>query len=407
MTRMTAIADAFEFVRNGASIKQSESATGIPITRIETIWNSTIDKDRLGYADINDIAEYKNYLLEEGDILMSHINSPKHLGKCALYNKLPDSLIHGMNLLNLRPNKKVIAPEYVYFYFSSNGFKQLIAKISNQSVNQASFSAGNLKKLKIPLPPLAEQQKIAAILDAADSLRQKDRQLIEKYTTLSQSLFLGMFGDPVTNPMGWEVSSFGESLIDIVGGKSVGGEERLISAGEKAVLKISAVTSGNFNPTQYKIVEPQELPENLIHPQKGDLLFSRANTREMVGATCIVDAQYENFFLPDKLWRLDLKSDKASNWYIKFLLTHDGFRENLRKVATGTSGSMLNISKAKLTKLNIPLAPVTLQNQFAERIQLIEQQKQQAHACLEKSEALFNSLLQRAFTGELTQHLAA
>jgi len=83
-------------------------------------------------------------------------------------------------------------------------------------------------------------------------------------------------------------------------------------------------------------------------------------------------------------------------------LTHEGFRENLRKVATGTSGSMLNISKAKLKQLKIPLPPITLQNQFAERIQSIETQKQQAQASLEKSEALFNSLLQRAFKGELT-----
>ncbi len=284
--------------------------------------------------------------------------------------------------------------QFLYFFLGSRGFSDVISGSAQPQITR--------QNLKIPLPPLAEQQKIASILDEADSLRQKDQQLIDKYNALSQSLFLDMFGDPVTNPKKWNISVFGKSLIDIVGGKSVGGEQRQIKDHEKAVLKISAVTTGAFNSLEYKVVESCELPEILVQPQKGDLLFSRANTRELVGATCIVDKDYEYLFLPDKIWRLDLKLDMASNWYLRFLLTHEGFRENLRKVATGTSGSMLNISKAKLKQLKIPLPPVTLQNQFAERIKSIEAQKQQAQASLEKSEALFNSLLQRAFKGELT-----
>jgi len=265
-------------------------------------------------------------------------------------------------------------------------------------------SPAQVAKINIPLPPLAEQQKIAAILDAVDQLRQKDQQLIDHYTQLSQSLFLEMFGDPVTNSKGWSFSPFSESLNDIVGGKSVGGEERPLRPNEKAVIKISAVTSGVFNSTKCKVVKGSDIPDVMVHPRKGDLLFSRANTREMVGATCIVDATYKNLFLPDKIWRLDLNSDMACNWYIKFLLSYDGFRENLRKVATGTSGSMLNISKAKLKQLKVLLPPIDLQNQFAQHIEKIEQQKQQAQASLEKSQALFNSLLQRAFKGELTSH---
>lgn len=179
-----------------------------------------------------------------------------------------------------------------------------------------------MEKRVIPLPPLAEQQKIAAILDAADQLRQKDQQLIGHYTALGQSLFLEMFGDPVNNPKGWDVTVFSNCLDDILGGKSVGGDERALRPDEKAVIKISAVTSGFFNSNQYKVVECSKVPKALIHPQEGDLLFSRANTHELVGATCIVDADYENLFLPDKIWRLDLKQSKAANWYIKSLLSH-------------------------------------------------------------------------------------
>jgi type I restriction enzyme S subunit len=302
-------------------------------------------------------------------------------------------------ITGIKPNSGTDV-NYLYYWFRYS--KKVIQHFANNAVVPI-INNGTLGKIKIPLPPLPEQQKIASVLDAADSLRQKDQQLIEKYTALSQSLFLDMFGDPVNNPKGWSITALGNSLVNIVGGKSVGGEQRQINDKEKAVLKISAVTTGVFNALEYKVVDNADLPETLVLPRKGNLLFSRANTRELVGATCIVDKDYDYLFLPDKLWRLDLKSKVISNWYLRYLLNHEGFRENLRKVATGTSGSMLNISKAKLNQLKIPQPPITLQNEFEERIQAIEAQKQQAQASLHKSEDLFNSLLQRAFKGELTQ----
>lgn len=386
-------------IGNGYAFKSPEYRdNGIPLLRISNIANErvTFDKGTI-YLDENCLVTHKDFVVNKGDVLIAL--SGATTGKYGIYE------LEGPCLLNQRigiirsGNSKSLDSKYFYFYLSELR-SEILRKA--QGAAQPNISTKEIGQFKIPLPPLAEQQKIASILDAADSLRQKDQQLIEKYTALSQSLFLEMFGDPVSNPKKWAIKAFGNSLIDIVGGKSVGGEQRQIKDNEKAVLKISAVTTGIFNSLEYKVVEDFEVPDILVHPLKGDLLFSRANTRELVGATCIVDEDYEYLFLPDKLWRLDLKLEMVCNWYLRFLLTHDGFRENLRKVATGTSGSMLNISKAKLKQLKILLPPIELQNQFAERIQLIEAQKKQAQASLEKSAALFNSLLQLAFKGELT-----
>lgn len=154
-----------------------------------------------------------------------------------------------------------------------------------------------------------------------------------------------MFGDPVINPMGWDEKSFDDVVLKIVGGWSAKGIDRRPQANEMAVLKISAVTYGVFRPDECKTVE--YIPENkkIVIPETGDLLFSRANTRELVGATCVVTKGQENVFLPDKLWRIDCDKDLILPEYVKFLFSHPRFREQMSLHATGTSGSMLNISK--------------------------------------------------------------
>ena len=386
-----AIKEVFEFVRNGLSIKQSDTASGFPITRIETIWNSSIDVNRFGYADIEDVEKYKDYLLECGDILMTHINSPKHLGKCAIYEGIPEQLIHGMNLLNLRPNRTISFPKYLQFYLNSDYFKNQVKKISNQSVNQASFSSGNLKKLKIPLPPLPEQQKIASILDAADNLRQKDQQLIEKYTALSQSLFLEMFGDPVSNPMGWPMGTSIQYCKFIVPGrdkpKSFSGDIPWVTTNDLNRLTYTGKSKKDIGLTQEEVAEVRAkiIPENsVILTCVGDLGVISINSSPVV--------------INQQLHAFQCDYINISPIFMMYVLSYQ--TPYMYKMSSSTTVPYMN----KTVCNNIPMIypPITLQNQFAERIQSIEAQKQLAITSLEKSEALFNSLLQRAFKGELT-----
>ena len=148
-----------EFIRNGAQIKQVKGAAGIPITRIETISKNVLDLTRMGYSDIFNENEYSNYYLQEGDILMSHINSRIHVGKCALCRNIPYKIIHGMNLLRICL-KKDILPEYITLFFRTNIFYTQIEPCIKNAVNQASINITNLRKVLIPIPPLAEQKRI-------------------------------------------------------------------------------------------------------------------------------------------------------------------------------------------------------------------------------------------------------
>ena len=149
-----------DFIKNGATIKQSTGAKGLPITRIETIASEVIDRNKFGYANIINANAYKNYILENNDILMSHINSPKHLCKCAIYKKEENEIvIHGMNLLNLRFIFSDLAA-FMLIIFKDALFRSYVSKEMKHSVNQASITTTQLSSFLFPLPPIQEQKRV-------------------------------------------------------------------------------------------------------------------------------------------------------------------------------------------------------------------------------------------------------
>ena len=251
------------------------------------------------------------------------------------------------------------------------------------------------------VPPIAQQRRIAAILDRADAVRRKRKEAIALTEALLRSAFLEMFGDPIRNLKNWKVMPMHEVIQKIEAGWSANGEDCRRKEDEWGVLKISAVTSGYFQPGENKAVENPSFKKLPIIPQRGDLLFSRANTRELVAATCLVENNCERLFLPDKLWRIKTYPKTANVEYLRFLLADPEYRSLLSAKATGTSGSMLNVSQAKLLEMAAPIPDFSIQERFAEILwQTFKLRKQHELAC-EESNSAFNSLLQRAFRGEL------
>lgn len=307
----------------------------------------------------------------------------------------PKSYING-NAMALDNLSSDVNRKYLFYYLSKRGLEDTISGSAQPQITKI-----GLHRVKIPLPPLPEQKRIADILDKADRLRRTNQELLDAYNELQKSVFLDMFGDPVTNPKGWELTKFNEIIENLLGGISIGGEQRKIKKDEYGVLKVSAVTSGQFSNKEYKAVNSNEVPEKITTLKRGDLLFSRANTRELVGAVAIVDRDYRNLFLPDKIWRIDVKNSYVSQYYLYNLFTNKRFRPEISKLATGTSGSMLNISKEKLRNLILPLPPLPLQNQFAQIIENIESQKALVKKSRKESEDLFHALEQKAFSGQL------
>jgi type I restriction enzyme, S subunit len=285
-----------------------------------------------------------------------------------------------------------------------HALRQQVSGWLEQSVGgaQPNINQQIIKETKIPLPPLEEQERIAAILDKADRIRRKRQEAIRLTEELGRSIFLDMFGDPVTNPKGWEIKKLKSVIRSIDAGWSANGEEKKCEEDEWGVLKVSAVTSGKFKPFEHKSVgKNPNFSKSPIIPKKGDLLFSRANTRELVAATCIVEQNYERIFLSDKLWRISVLENMITPEYLKFLLTYQRYRDLLTKQATGTSGSMLNISQGKLLDMDAPIPDINTQRKFSDLIWKSIKVSTWMQENRKESENLFNSLLQRAFRGEL------
>jgi type I restriction enzyme S subunit len=288
---------------------------------------------------------------------------------------------------SLVPNGNVNV-EYLFY-----AIKKIIPQLQDLG-NGATFkeiSKATLSRVTIPLPPLAEQQKIASILDAVDSLRQKDQQLIEKYTALSQSLFLEMFGDPVTNPMGWKMGTSIQYCKCIVPGrdkpKNFSGEIPWVTTNDLNRLTYTDKSKKNIGLTDEEIVEVRAkiIPVNsVILTCVGDLGVISINSSPVV-----INQQLHSF---------QCDNINISPIFMMYVLSYQ--TPYMYKMASSTTVPYMN----KTVCNNIPMIypPITLQTQFAERIQAIEAQKQLALASLKKSEDLFNSLLQRAFKGELT-----
>lgn len=145
---------------NGMNTPQDDTGIGVPITRIETIWNGTIDHSRIKWCS-PDPQKAERHFLKPGDILFSHINSPDHIAKTAIYEGEPQKLLHGINLLRLQPDRDVVDPHWLLYLLKSDKIRSFFRARCKKAVNQASLNQGNLKELTFDLPVLATQQEFS------------------------------------------------------------------------------------------------------------------------------------------------------------------------------------------------------------------------------------------------------
>lgn len=246
----------------------------------------------------------------------------------------------------------------------------------------------------IAVPPLNEQRRIVDLLSRAEGIVRLRREAEKKAAELIPALFLDMFGDPATNPKGWPIRTVAEFVTKFEGGKNI--QAGSDGGSPYRILKVSAVTSGVYCEAESKPAPDGHIPPASHFVRAGDLLFSRANTEELVGATAIVDNTNGATLLPDKLWRF-VWSEPVNPAYMHALFQSRHVRRELGKLSTGTSASMRNISQGKLLGLSLPVAPYADQVVFGELAVGLQSIKVQQFAATSKAKATFDSLLAQVF----------
>jgi len=336
-----------------------------------------------------DAPEANSFLFTDAHVLygklrpyLNKVYVPAFTGKCST------------ELVPLRPSERVQREFLAYYLRAPSTVDKISTRVAGARMPRADMNY--VMSLPIPVPPREEQRRVVDLLSRAENIVRMRREAEQKAKEIIPALFMNMFGDPATNPKGWAVKRVGDIVERFEGGKNVQAGEANDSAFR--ILKISAVTSGVYDESESKPAPSGLRPPAHYFVRNGDFLFSRANTEALVGATAIAAPTDSKSLLPDKLWRLVWRSGETIySSYMLALLQNGSVRRALSQIASGTGGSMKNISQAKLAELKLPIAREDLQRSFDEKVSALQSISRGASRARRVANQAFQSLLAEIF----------
>ncbi len=302
----------------------------------------------------------------------------------------PRSYVNG-NAMALDSMSDHVDIKFLYYYFAHRGFNDVISGSA-----QPQITAAGLSKVKIPLPPLATQKRIAEILDAADALRRKDQELLKKYDELAQAIFIDMFGDPVKNEKGWDVLPISEVVhpdrIITYG---------IVQAGENIIGGIPYIRTGDIKDGEILINQLQRTSKEIALSYKRSQLFKGdivMSIRATVGTVALLPDILEGANLTQGTARIS-PSNTIDRTYLYYYLKNDFAQNWISSNAKGATFREITLSK--LRQLPVLMPPIEIQSVFNNKLKTIMDSKEKNKNLVKNSTNLFDSLIQKAFKGEL------
>lgn len=344
------------------------------------------------FVDEKKYHEMERFRVFPGDIIMSCSGT---MGKIAI---VPDEVREGIinqALLKLTPSKR-LSVDYLKYWMESNDFKQRIETNSHGAAIKNVASVKVLKEIPLPLPHIEEQRRIAAILDKADAIRRKRQQALTLADNFLRATFLDMFGDPTTNPKGWEKATIRELVSEVKYGTSAKADAVV---GAFPILRMGNITyNGGWALEALKYVDLADNEIKKYTVKRGDLLFNRTNSKELVGKTAVFEED-ETYAFAGYLVRART-NERADPYYISGYLNSKHGKTTLRAMCKSIVG-MANINAQELQDISILIPPISLQMRYREIIDSVQQKRSKLISAHEIATNLFSSLSQRAFRGEL------
>lgn len=327
---------------------------------------------------------------KEGDILITAVGT---LGLTYAVKK--DDRFYFKDASVIRLSKKVeVDTKYIQYAIASPNVQRFIQNSNGATVG--TYTINRAKETEIPLPPLEIQKKIADVLEKADQLRKDCQQMEQELNSLAQAVFIDMFGDPVTNPKGWDIGTIGELVSSVNYGTS---EKASTEELMYPVLRMNNITyQGSWDFSSLKYIDLSEKDEEKYLVNSGDILFNRTNSKELVGKTAVY-RESEPMAFAGYLVRARC-NELANPEYISAFMNSSYGKQTLQNMCKSIVG-MANINAKEFQGIKIAKPPIEIQNDFAKRVSGILSLVNESKLQQDEYESNFNALMQKAFKGEL------
>ena len=377
-------------ILNGFAFKSNEYVEdGVRVMRITNVQKGYIVDDDPQFFPINRENEISKYMLSDGDLLMSLTGNVGRVGVLTS-EFLPAALNQRVACLRIKESTGVNL-KYLFHIFNSKTFEDDCI-INATGIAQKNMSTKWLENYLIPVPPIAEQEKIVAELDCLSGIIEKKKQQLKELDALAQSIFYEMFGDPVENDKGLDIQTLGDVAVSVNYGTSSPARE----SGAFKYLRMNNLTySGYLDLSDVKSIDANESEREKYSVQRGDILFNRTNSKELVGKTALFTLD-EEMIIAGYIIRIRVdKSFVLPLYVVRYMNTPfmKSYFANLCKGAVNQA----NINSKELKNIPLPIPGLSLQEDFASKIESIEKQKELIAQSIKETETLFNSRMDYYF----------
>ncbi|WP_273977260.1 restriction endonuclease subunit S [Vibrio parahaemolyticus] len=384
----------------GSNLKASEYVeTGVPIIQLKNIKpNQYIEKD-LKFVTQDKADSLKRHSYQAGDVCIAKLGAVGTA--CIIPETAPNGVIVA-DVVRFRGDRTRIDYKYLCYFLNSAIGQQRILAFSRGSTRTRT-NLGDLKKVKIPLPPLEEQKRIAAILDKADAIRQKRKQAIDLADDFLRSVFLDMFGDPVTNPKGWEV----KNIVDLAAKEKhaikrgpFGGalkKDIFVDSGYLVYEQYHALNN-DFKFARYFIDESKYQELEAFKVSVGDIIISCSGVN--LGRLAIVPEGSSKGIINQALLKVKLDESKMLNDMFVAIFTHPNFKNEFFGDHRG-SGVPNFPPMSTFKEFGFIVPPLDEQKRYLKVVDKVRELKRKIVNSVSSADEQFNSLSQKAFSGQL------
>lgn len=384
---MVRLGDVCEILNGYAFKSENYTDAGVRIIRISNVQKGYIEDNAPAFYPFDDL-NVEKYKLFEGDLLLSLTGN---VGRVGLLDKkfLPAALNQRVACVRIK-DSTVLDKSFLFNLLNSDSFEQKCI-LSSKGIAQKNMSTEWLKDYKISLPPLGEQRKIAAVLDKVSNLITKRRQQLDKLDEMVKAKFVEMFGTFPANEHNWPVGT----IRDVIQEARYGSSRPAVEGGQYPYLRMNNITyNGELDLTDIKQIDvpESELPKCTV--QRGDVLFNRTNSKELVGKTCVYDRD-EMMVLAGFVIRVRV-NDRVLPEFLSAFLNTDFSKQMLLGMCKTAIGQA-NINAQEMQNIGIYIPPISLQKEFVTFKQKVNKSKITVSHSLEKLETLKKALMQRYF----------